>query len=100
MARVIFSISYPIKTGTREQYLETIGKLRDHLRSVRKVDYSVYEQQGKKNTFSEVIIFRNNEEYDTFEDVEDETYDALIDTISNEFVKDGKSEYRTLIESV
>lgn len=100
MSRVIFSISYPVKDDCREEYLETIRALKEHLMSVRKKDYSVYEHKSKANLFSEVYICESMEEYDMLEDEEDDISNELIDRIVNEYVKDGKVEYRTLIESV
>lgn len=100
MSRIIFSISYPIYEEKREEYLETIKALKDHLTSARSVDYSVYENKNKANTFSEVYICKSMDEYDMLEDEEDDVSNDLIDRIVNDFVKDGKVEYRTLIESV
>ena len=100
MSRIIFSISYPVIAEKREDYLETIKALKDHLTSLRNVDYSVYEHKSKANNFSEVYICKSMEEYDSLEDEEDDVTNELIDRIVNEYVKDGKVEYRTLIESV
>ena len=100
MPRVIFSISYPVKADSRDEYLGTIKALKEHLTKTRKKDYSVYEQRNKANHFSEVYICKDKEEYDMLEDEEDDLSNELIDRIVNDYIQDGKVEYRTLIESV
>ncbi len=99
MPRVIFSISYPVKDESREEYLETIKALKEHLTSTRNKDYSVYENKNRLNHFSEVYICKDEEEYEMLEDEEDDISNELIDRIVNEYIQDGKVEYRTLIES-
>lgn len=100
MSRVIFSISYPVKADCREEYLETIKALKEHLTTTRNKDYSVFELKSKSNFFSEVYICKNEEEYDMLEDEEDDLSNELIDRIVNDYIQDGKVEYRTLTESV
>jgi hypothetical protein len=99
MARVIFTISYAINEDQREEYLETIEALKNYLTEERGKNYSVYEVKGKPNHFSEVYICASEEEYDTLEEDSDDITEQLIDRINN-FVKEGKSEYRILVESI
>ena len=100
MPRVIFSISYAVKEEIRNEYLETIQTLKNYLVHERGKDYSVFESKSKPNTFNEVYICNSMEEYDMLEDDADEITDQLINRIVDDFIKDGKTEYRTLIEVV
>ncbi len=99
MPRVIFSITYAIKPDTREEYLETISALKNYLTIERGKDYSVFEVKGKPNHFSEVYICKSMDEYDMLEDDSDDVTDQLINRIVNDFIPDGKAEYKTLIET-
>lgn len=98
MSKVIFMISYSIREEKRDEYLETIEALKNYLVHERKKNYSVYESMTKPNTFNEVYICDSMEEYDALEDDADDITDQLINRIVDEFVKDGKTEYRSLIE--
>ncbi|MDH7515494.1 MAG: hypothetical protein QHI48_06455 [Bacteroidota bacterium] len=100
MPRVIFSITYAVKPELREEYLETIGALKNYLTAERGKDYSVFEVKGKRNHFSEVYICKSMEEYDQLEEDSDEVTDQLINRIVNDFVRDGKVEYKTLVETL
>jgi flagellar motor component MotA len=83
MPKVIFSISYPICEEKREEYLETIQELKNYLTNERSKNYSVFESKTRPNTFNS-----------------DEITEQLINRIVDEFIKDGKTEYKTLIEAV
>ena len=98
MPRVIFTIAYPIKEEKRDEYLETVQALKNYLTHERGKNYSVFESMTKPNTFNELYICATMEEYDALEDGADEVTDQLINRIVDEFIKDGKTEYRTLIE--
>ena len=100
MPRVIFSITYPIKAELREEYLETIQALKNYLTIERGKNYSVFESKTHPNTFNEVYIFNSLEEYDQLDEEADEVTEQLINRIVEEFIKDAKTEYRTLTEVV
>jgi hypothetical protein len=100
MPAVIFSISYPIIEEKREEYLETVRELKNYLTNERGKQYSVYESKTKPNTFNEVYFCASLEEYDALEDDADEITEQLINRIVDEFIKDGKTEYKTLIEAL
>jgi hypothetical protein len=99
MARYIFTISYDIIADRKEEYLEAATALKNYLTIERGKNYSIYEEKGTANRFHEVYICASEEEYDTLEDGSDDITDQLIDQINN-CVKEGKSRYKTLIESV
>jgi hypothetical protein len=45
-------------------------------------------------------ICQSIDEYDALEEDSDEVTEQLINRIVNDFIKDGKVEYKTLIEAV
>ncbi|MCB2204237.1 hypothetical protein KQI65_05760 [bacterium] len=99
MPKVIFSISYPIIEEKRDDYLETVQELKNYLVNERGKNYSVFESKTRPNTFSEVYFCNSMDEYDALEDDSDEITEQLINRIVDEFIKDGKTEYKTLIET-
>lgn len=99
MSRVIFSITYPVKEKYRDEYLETVLALKNYLTLECGKDYSVYELKNKRNNFSEVYIFKSVEEFDAFEEESDEVTEQLITRIVDDFIQNGKVEYKTLIET-
>ena len=97
MARVMFMISYGIKAERREEYLALVKQLRDHLTTVGRKNYSVFEVKGKKNHFTEVFTTGSVEEYDALEDNLDDKAEQLEGQLE-EFVDDEGMKYTTLIE--
>jgi len=100
MPRVIFTISYEVYPEKREAYISLVKELKEHLAAIGQNNYSVFEQKGKKNHFSEVYIFDSVESYDHFEDNEDTKTEELFERLAREFIKGGKMKYTTLFEAV
>ena len=97
MSRVIFTIAYEIKPEKREEYLTLSKKMKEHLAGTKGKNYAIYEQKGKKNSFSEVFICNSQAEFDELEDNQDEQTEELINMLEP-FLANGKSKYTTLIE--
>jgi hypothetical protein len=96
MGKVIFTISYEVNPDKREEYLALIESMKNHFRLVNGREYAVYEQKGKKNSFTEVFLFQSLEEYNQLEDNDD----SMSDLVSQlESLIDGKMKYNTLLES-
>jgi hypothetical protein len=96
MGKVIFTISYEINPEKRAEYLTLSQAMKDHFKKTNGKEYSVFEQKGKKNNFSEVFVFNSLAEYDQLED-NDESMDNLIQQLEPLLVN-GKMKYSTLIE--
>jgi len=96
MGKVIFTISYDVQPGKREEYLALSQEMKRHFLASNHKEYAIYEQKGKKNSFSEVFVFSSLEEYDQLED-ESETMTALVSRLES-LLTDGKMKYNTLIE--
>lgn len=93
----MFSISYTIKPELREKYLALIRELKEHVTSVAKKNYSVFEAKGRKNQFTEVFITQSVEEFDALEDNQDEKTADLVSKIEECVGEDGMK-YSTLME--
>lgn len=96
MAKVIFTISYDVDPAKREDYLALTQEMKQHFTSSNGKDYAIYEQKGRKNSFSEVFVFKNLEEYEQLED-QDESMGALVARLETLLVT-GKMKYSTLVE--
>jgi hypothetical protein len=97
MPRVLFTISYAVKPELRDAYLQHMAKLGEHLRSVAKKDYTLYEAKGKKGQFTEVFVSNSIEEFDAMEDNYAPETEALIAKVE-EFVDDKGMKYSSMVE--
>jgi len=97
MAKVILQISYDVDPEKRAEYLELVKEMTTHFRQIRKKDYSVFEQKGKKNSFVEQFICTSMKEYDALEDDLDEKSEELVNRLE-EYLRNGKARYVTLLE--
>ncbi|MBI1803512.1 MAG: hypothetical protein HYR77_03485 [Ignavibacteria bacterium] len=93
---MIFTISYDVIPEQRDEYLALTREMKTHLVEKNAKNYSVYEQKGKKNSFSEVFVCSSREEYDQLED-QDEQMSQYIDRLES-LLADGKMKYTTLVE--
>ena len=96
MGKVMFTISYEINPEKRDEFLALTGRMKLHLAQKNGKEYSIYEHKGKKNSFSEVFVFKNMEEYDQLED-QDEQMGQFIQELETLMVN-GKMKYTTLVE--
>jgi antibiotic biosynthesis monooxygenase (ABM) superfamily enzyme len=96
MGKVIFTISYNITPEKRAEYLTLTQEMKAHLAQRNKASYSIYEQKGKKNSFTEIFIFSSMTEYDQLEDQDDQTTSYM--TRLESLLANGKMKYSTLVE--
>lgn len=97
MPKVLLQISYDIDPEKREEFIALVREMKNHFRQVRKKDYAVFEQKGKKNSFVEQFMCASIEEYDALEDDLDEKSEELVSQLEN-VVKEGTGRYTTLTE--
>jgi hypothetical protein len=97
MPKVLLQISYDIDPGKREAYLALVKEMKAHFCQTRKKNYTVFEQKGKKNSFTEEFLCASLEEYDALEDDLDEKSEELVNRLEV-ILKDGKAKYTTLSE--
>ena len=99
MAKFIFKISYEINPEKREGYLALAKEMKQHLAGVKGKNYSIFEQKGRQNSFTEMFVCNSREEYDQLEDDQDEANSQLVARL-DEFLMNGKMQYSTLIELI
>jgi hypothetical protein len=98
MSKVILTVSYEILSEKREEYLEYMKEIKEYILKKNNCEYSLFEQIGRKNLFSEIYSFNSKEDYDNFDEVEDEQMEVLLDKLNSEFIKDGKVKSTQMIE--
>ncbi len=96
MSKIMFTISYEINPEKRDEYLALSQRMKEHLSGSNGRNYTIYEHKGKKNSFTEVFMCSNMEEYDQLED-QDETTSQLVQQLDEMLLK-GKMKYTTLVE--
>lgn len=96
MAKVIFTISYEVNPEKRDEFLALSQTMKAHVSKTNGKEYSIFEQKGKKNNFSEVFVFNSMDEYNQLDD-QDEQMNELVQKLEGLLV-DGKMKYTTLIE--
>jgi antibiotic biosynthesis monooxygenase (ABM) superfamily enzyme len=96
MAKVIFTISYDVNPDKRDEFLALSQSMKAHVAKTNGKEYSIFEQKGKKNSFSEVFVFNSMEEYNQLDD-QDEQMNDLVQKLEGLLV-DGKMKYSTLVE--
>lgn len=97
MPKVLFTISYSVKPEVRDAYLQHVTRLREHLRTVAKKDYTLYEAKGKKGQFMEVFVSESMDEFDALEDNLEPETESMIAKVE-EFVDDKGMKYSTMVE--
>jgi hypothetical protein len=98
MGKVLFTISYDIQPDKREEYLALCQDMKSHISKSNGKEYAIYEQKGKRNSFSEVFVFGSMEEYDQMED-QDEQMTDLVGRLEP-LLADGRMKYTTLVELI
>ena len=96
MGKVIFTISYDIHPEKRDEYLALTREMKILLTQKKCKDYSIFEQKGKKNSFSEVFVCESIDEYEQLEDQDEET-NQLVQRLES-LLTNGKMKYSTLVE--
>ena len=95
MSKVIFQVSYEIKSEKRDAFLKLAGQLQREMHASG-LNYGVYRLQGAELSFVEVFVCENVEEFDALEDKFSDTVQMLIDKLAD--MIDGKMRYTTLNE--
>ena len=98
MAKIVFQISYEIIPEKREEYLDTIKQLQEHLNGNAGKKYLVLEDKNRSNHFTEIYICENEEEYENLENETDELTFNLTNKVFANFIIDRKANYTTLYQ--
>ncbi|HZY09576.1 MAG TPA: hypothetical protein VFF29_00325 [Bacteroidota bacterium] len=97
MGKVLFTISYEINPEHRDKYLALSKQMKEHLAQNKDIQYSIYEQKGKKNNFIEVFLYGSKEEFDRFEEDQYESFQEMVHQLEG-YLMNGKMKYTTLYE--
>lgn len=97
MPKVLFSISYDINPEKRDEYLKLAREIKQHFVGNKGKNYTIFEQRGKKNFFTEIFVCNSMEEYESLDDNHDEKTEELIQQLEK-FLVNGKMKYTTLVE--
>lgn len=95
MSKVIFQVSYEIKSEKRDAFLKLSGQLRREMLASG-LNYGIYQLTGAERSFAEVFICESAEEFDALEDKFSDSVQVLIDKLAD--MIDGKMRYATLNE--
>jgi len=98
MTRILFQINYDIHPEKRAEYLETVKELEKHITETTDHNYMVVEDKKKPNSFTEIYICKDEQEFDGLEDEMDDIIYGLTTKIASQFVEGGKSNYSTFYE--
>jgi len=97
MGKVLFTIQYEILPEKREDYLDVVRELKSLVKTAGLETYTVFEQKGKANVFTEVYVFENNQAFEDFDDDQDERVDKLMNKLAD-LIKEHSTQYTTLFE--
>ncbi len=97
MSRIILIVNYEIDPAKREQYLELARRIKEHYTTELKSNYSVFEQKGRPNHFTEMFMCESQQEFDALEENQTEKTESLLEELQG-CVKAGKMKYSTYTE--
>src|SRR5437667_12372043 len=98
MPRILFQINYDIHPEKREEFIATAKELENHIKNKTDHNYMIVEDKNKKNSFTEIYICKDENEFEGLEDEMDDTIYNLTTKILSQYVVDGKSKYNTSYE--
>lgn len=96
MSKVILLVNVELEPGKREDYLTTTSLLRNRFAETNGVQYAVYENHGKEESFTEMFTFNDMGAYEAFDDLDDEVANDLFAKIIS--ISKGSPKYTTLVE--
>jgi len=94
---LLFSLGYEIRPERRADYLAYMARLRDHLVGELGYAYAVWEQDGRPNWFTEMILCTTPQEFDRLAGPDDSATRRLLKEL-DQFLRDpSKIERATLM---
>lgn len=98
MSKILFEIKYKIIPDKRDEYLRTIQQMREIIQNNYPCQYFVFEEKKYPNTFAEVFLCENKEQFDSLEDNQTDEVFNLTNKIYDEYILDKKVTYTTKYE--
>lgn len=97
MTKVLFSISYEIIPEKRAEYLDVVRELKNIIKGEGLESYSVFEQKGKENNFTEIYLYESKDAWEEADEASNERVDILMTKLSD-MIKEKTTNYTTLFE--
>jgi len=97
MTKVLFSISYEIIPEKRAEYLDVVRELKNIIKGEGLESYSVFEQKGKENNFTEIYLYESKDAWEEADEASNERVDILMTKLSD-MIKEKTTHYTTLFE--
>lgn len=98
MPRILFEVNYNIYPEKRSDYLVLIEEMKQEMRTDSVENYYIFEDKKRKNNFSEVTIFKTEEDFENFDDNQSERLSDLTAKLMEEYVVDKKANYSIKFE--
>ena len=92
---ILFEIKYTIKESKREDYLNLLAKIKEYYKKDGVERYMAFEDEKKKNDFTEILLFASESDFEKFEDGATEEINDMLSKLVSEMVEDKKIRYRT-----
>lgn len=92
---ILFEIKYTIIDNKREEYLTLLAKIKEYYKKDGVERYMAFEDEKKKNEFTEIFIFSNESDFEKFEEGATEEINEMLSKLVSEMVVDRKIKYRT-----
>ncbi|MBN1633305.1 MAG: hypothetical protein JW917_03980 [Ignavibacteria bacterium] len=98
MSKVIFEIKYSVKGDKKDEYLSVVASLKESISNHFNIQYFVLRNKKPDNVFSELFIFEDEEQFDSFEDNQPEEIQNIMNRLYDEFIENGSISYITKYE--
>ncbi|MGB9696422.1 MAG: hypothetical protein ACP5P3_04295 [Ignavibacteria bacterium] len=98
MPRILFEVNYNIYPEKRSDYFVLIDELRQEMKADGIENYYIFEDKKRKNNFSEVTIFKTEEDFEKFDDNQSEKLSELTARLMEKYVVDKKVYYSIKFE--
>jgi quinol monooxygenase YgiN len=92
---ILFEIKYTIKDSKREDYLNLLAKIKEYYKKDGVDRYMTFEDEKKKNEFTEIFLFASESDFEKFEEGATEEINDMLSKLVSEMVVDKKIKYRT-----
>lgn len=92
---ILFEIKYTIIENKREDYLSLLSRIKEYYKKDGVDRYMAFEDEKKKNEFTEIFLFASESDFEKFEESANEEINDMLSNLVSEMVVDKKIKYRT-----
>jgi L-rhamnose mutarotase len=98
MPRILFEVNYNIYPEKRSDYFILIGEMKKEMEADGVERYYIFEDKKRKNNFSEVTIFKTEEDFEKFDENQSEKLSELTAKLMENYIVDKKVNYSIKFE--